>query len=1166
MKRKNATRTALFHSILSLMLCVSMLVSTTFAWFTDSVTSGVNTIAAGNLDVELYHGKDADPVDKVNEETLLFTDVGGNVIDQWEPGVVAFTNLKVANEGTLALKYQLSINSTEMNYVQYEDGSVYTLADALKVAVVEKGVSGDRATVIAAGEESGWDGLKSFTLSGVLEADKKSETYGIVIYWQPGDNETDNLFNMNNGKTTSDEKPLTITLGVNLFATQEMYEDDSFGPDYDKLAPWTGSANTEWYNDVDTEFVITSAEELAGLAQVVNSGTDTFTGKTVKLAASIDLNDAPWTPIGIKSAEGEKAFTRTFNGSFIADGNTIYNLYVVGGNALGLFGRTGTGAHIEGVNIDGAYISGEDYVGAVAGYAYLSANCIKNCTVTNATVIAAPFLKADGVTYDGGAKAGAIVGYALNGNLSGNTVKESSVLAYRDLGSVAGMLNDDGIGDRTLVASGNTVENVTLSYFDLNGAAYDDDKVNQNMGDVVGRLGAKASVGTNTVSNVTRKTLIEYTIDGVQYHKDVDTGTATLYKVTDDAPTELVVPEGVTTIGERAFSGNTTVKNVTMPNSLTRIARKAFDGSAVEKVVLNEGLVEIENEAFSKATKLKEINFPSTLTTVGYQAFRLTAFETLNIPSTLTNIGEGAFRDLANLTSITIKGDAVIANYAFRSCALLETVYILGENTTFTGTSQVFTNNDSTNSGVVNVFVPNEAVKQGLLNATGNDASLNITVCGVVNDSDELSNALDTPNGSVLLPAGNYTFPTDSFAEGVTLYCEEGTVFDGKTSLNINGATVVGATFTNDNDYLVKSTTINGIFKDCVFTDCDGLRSCYAGETVVFENCVFDTDFYGVHFDGGANDVVFKNCTFTGFNTFGAALTKLTMEDCTFKYNGKGGYNGINMWGNTDMIRCTFVFDGTAGTEWVDLANNNKTVTFTDCVVTDGTKETPIEEVVGNFETGNTVIVDGIPVVFFNDDLKTAIGNGATKVLLREGEYDLNGNQKDGLTLVGVGNGVKVANTTKYASGSATGAIWKAVNLQNVTITNTVYTMADGGNATFTNVNFAAGFRQGYGKNVVFTDCTFGSNSEGYALHFQTDSASEGGVIKLNGCEFEVGKVHLGGKRAYEFTGCDFAAGTDFQVWSNITLDGCTVDGEAVTAENMATLFPSLNAEKVTIK
>ncbi len=192
---------------------------------------------------------------------------------------------------------------------------------------------------------------------------------------------------------------------------------------------------------------------------------------------------------------------------------------------------------------------------------------------------------------------------------------------------------------------------------------------------------------------------------------------------------------------------------------------------------------------------------------------------------------------------------------------------------------------------------------------------------------------------------------------GQTLICDENTVFDGKTGLNINGATIVGATFTNDNDYLVNSTTVNGTFKDCVFTDCDGLRYCYAGETVVFENCVFDTDFYGVHFDDGANDVIFKNCSFTGFNTFGSGLTKLTLENCTFKYNGKGGYNGINMWGNTDLINCTFVFDGSA-TEWVDACGNNKTINAIGCVISDGTTERALTSTdIGDYGTGNTITI-----------------------------------------------------------------------------------------------------------------------------------------------------------------------------------------------------------------
>ena len=62
MTKQKSTKRALLLSALSLLMCVSMLIGSTFAWFTDSVTSGNNKIVAGNLDVALYHtnGTDTD--------------------------------------------------------------------------------------------------------------------------------------------------------------------------------------------------------------------------------------------------------------------------------------------------------------------------------------------------------------------------------------------------------------------------------------------------------------------------------------------------------------------------------------------------------------------------------------------------------------------------------------------------------------------------------------------------------------------------------------------------------------------------------------------------------------------------------------------------------------------------------------------------------------------------------------------------------------------------------------------------------------------------------------------------------------------------------------------------------------------------------------------------
>ncbi len=879
MKRKNTTRNALLTSIISLLLCVSMLVGTTFAWFTDEVKSGTNIIAAGNLDVELYHGKDQNPVDQVKEDTLLFTDAGGNVIDQWEPGVVAYTNLKVANVGTLALKYLLSINSTEMNYVQYTDGSIYTLADALKVAVVKDGISGDRAAVVAAGTASGWEGLKSFTLSGELNSKEESDTYGIVIYWEPGEN--DNLFNMNNGKVTSDGEALTITLGVNLFATQEMYEDDSFGADYDKLAPWTGKADTEWYNETATEFTITSAEELAGLAQIVNSGKDTFNGKTVKLAANIDLNNAPWTPIG-KSGRATE-----FNGTFIGTGYTISNLYVTGTKYVGLFGATYTGAHIEGVTIDGAYVSGNDYVGAVVGGGYLSANCIKDCTVKSAKIIATPYLKADGVTYDGGAKAGAIVGSAYNGNLTGNKAIDCEITAYRDLGGIAGMLYSDGVTGRTLTASGNTVEKVTLTYLDLGGAAYDGDKVNENMGDVVGRLGKTDGatapvVENNTVTNVTRNAVIYWVENGAKYSKDVDTGAVTF--------------EGLAA----EFEGDT----VTLRSDTSNIASYAFSQTSVKTVILNEGLKSIENRAFQKMPNMTSITIPSTVEFIGEYAFQGSKLVTLVVPESVTRIDQAAFAYSTTLETIIIEGSPVIGeskdatnktvNYVARACTNLKTVVLAGDDITFATKGITFANAESGTMDKITFYVANETVKSKLLEAT-NTLKAEKVIVGVYSTAEELATAVANGATNIYLLDGEYDVYscggktlTISGSKNAVLKVmhEHSDGYDGgfdSSNITFNGVTIDS---TANNGQYPGYVRMNGTYNNCTI---NGQYTLYGVSE--FNNCTFNIsgDKYSI-WTWGATDATFNGCT---FNSDGKSIllystvnTNLTVNNCVFNDNG----------------------------------------------------------------------------------------------------------------------------------------------------------------------------------------------------------------------------------------------------------------------------------------
>ena len=231
-----SAKKALLTSILALLVSITMLVGTTFAWFTDSVTSGTNRIVNGNLDVEVYHSITSVPTgtsaEKVSPETKMFE------VPLWEPGMVVYENVLIKNEGTLALKYNIALNVSDYNTVTV-NGVTHDLSEVLKVSIVPGGWSGSRAEAIS-------DLTFNATISDFIEngyllpegsVDELSVptdrvVYGIVVYW--AESAADSIYNINNGKSTSDGQPLFIELGLNVIATQKDYEEDSFGPDYDE--------------------------------------------------------------------------------------------------------------------------------------------------------------------------------------------------------------------------------------------------------------------------------------------------------------------------------------------------------------------------------------------------------------------------------------------------------------------------------------------------------------------------------------------------------------------------------------------------------------------------------------------------------------------------------------------------------------------------------------------------------------------------------------------------------------------------------------------------------------------------------------------------------------------------------------------------------------------
>jgi predicted ribosomally synthesized peptide with SipW-like signal peptide len=131
MTNKKSTKKALITSALCLLLCVSMLVGATFAWFTDSVTSTNNIVTAGNLDENLYWSTDGNAWTPVDASTNVFKT--GTL---WEPGHTEVVYLKVVNEGTLALKYNLNVNiASETPGINVYD-EPFMLSDYIKYDVI----------------------------------------------------------------------------------------------------------------------------------------------------------------------------------------------------------------------------------------------------------------------------------------------------------------------------------------------------------------------------------------------------------------------------------------------------------------------------------------------------------------------------------------------------------------------------------------------------------------------------------------------------------------------------------------------------------------------------------------------------------------------------------------------------------------------------------------------------------------------------------------------------------------------------------------------------------------------------------------------------------------------------------------------------------------------
>ena len=351
---KSSVRRSLIVSATALVLTVAMLIGTTFAWFTDSVSSGKNTIKSGNLDVVLKY-EDNNTFKDVTETTSVFSN---NPL--WEPGHVEYAVLKVVNNGTLALKYKLSMNiASETAGKRIADNADFKLSDYLKYAVIEGDLSAaNRDTILAEAGEGTTLSAATGSYEGHLTANSTTDNEKIVtvVVWMP----TTVGNEANHNGTDIPE----IQLGVNLVATQDTVEEDSFDNTYDANATYPVTSSSE----------LTSAIASANDGDIFAVANDIDLPKTVDVSGkdvTLDMNNKSfantadlWENGGsddwsLVSAQNAASLTITGNGTFKAKENDCYAVDVQDGSTVTIENGTFVGnIHAVYVLKGTAYIKG----------------------------------------------------------------------------------------------------------------------------------------------------------------------------------------------------------------------------------------------------------------------------------------------------------------------------------------------------------------------------------------------------------------------------------------------------------------------------------------------------------------------------------------------------------------------------------------------------------------------------------------------------------------------------------------------------------------------------------------------------------------------------------------------------------------------------------------
>jgi len=563
MTNRKSTKRALLGSVMAMVLCLAMLVGATFAWFTDTASTGVNKIQAGKLDVALEMKDAAGKWVSAEGKTLDFVKAAAGEQVLWEPGCTyELPQLRVVNKGNLALKYKIQITGIQ--------------GDAKLNEVINWTIN-DAAIDLTEGHLTAGQQGDAFTIKGHMQ-----------------------------DTANNDYQNLTIDgIGITVYATQDTVENDSYGPDYDENAEypidtWNGETATAAElaaatDDAKKVVTVESGKLLAALVEAVNNGND-YAGYTIKLTKNLDLNGNEWTPIGVK--DGNK-----FRGVFDGQNRKVLNLKIENGPDYAAFFGAIENATVKNLTVEGS-VKGSNVAGIAARVDGSSKviNCTNRATVTGTN-------KAAGITIKIEANNALLENCVNEGDVSCNTNNGAAgVVVYAQEGKFT-IKNCVNNGNVTAPRAGGIVYNVSDRGNGLITGCVNKGSITSN-GDKVAGIVSMNSVGTNlTISDCKNFGNISgqdaSSICCMEYaHEDgkpnTNSGVISASRIRYISESSAAINGNVGTNIDIFIGSNVTISGGEYAGSITNRGVLTIDGGRFTSVpnFFNEGILTVNNGEF----------------------------------------------------------------------------------------------------------------------------------------------------------------------------------------------------------------------------------------------------------------------------------------------------------------------------------------------------------------------------------------------------------------------------------------------------------------------------------------------------------------------------------------------------------------------------------------